>query len=74
MGLDRRSVLSALGCFLPFGLRARAAVPATPPAAAPLMLRFRSFEEAVREAFAGAAPAFARTRPRWPTARGTSLV
>jgi len=46
---DRRSVLAALGLAVPFGIPARAA--ATGPAPG---LRFRSFEDAVREAFASA--------------------
>ncbi|QDU24068.1 hypothetical protein [Urbifossiella limnaea] len=49
---DRRSVLAALGLAVPFGIPARAA--ATGPAPG---LRFRSFEDAVREAFASAAAA-----------------
>ena len=45
---SRRSLLSALGLSLPFGLGPRAEA-STGPAPA---LRFRPFEEAVREAFA----------------------
>jgi hypothetical protein len=45
---DRRSVLSALALFLPFGLAARGRSPSVGP---PPVLRFRPFEEAVREAF-----------------------
>ena len=50
---DRRSVLAALGLAVPFGLDTRAAA-ATGPAPG---LRLRSFEDAVREAFASAGPA-----------------
>ena len=51
MPYNRRSILSAIACALPLGLgqRANAATPtdlATPP-----KLRFRPFEEAVRQAF-----------------------
>ena len=53
MSHDRRSVLAALGLALPFGLGARAATPAAPPGRPPV-LRLRSFEDAVREAFADA--------------------
>ncbi|MDG3005052.1 hypothetical protein [Paludisphaera mucosa] len=53
---SRRSVLSALGAALPFGLgesvRAGADALKAPADAAPT-LRFRPFEDAVREAFAG---------------------
>jgi hypothetical protein len=46
---NRRSVLAAIGMALPFGFtgRARAAEAGPPP-----VLRFRPFEQAVREAFA----------------------
>ncbi|AMV23344.1 hypothetical protein VT84_02975 [Gemmata sp. SH-PL17] len=51
MAHDRRSVLATIGLALPFGLgpRLTAATPAAGPVPA---LRFRPFEEAVREAFA----------------------
>src|SRR5262245_39076011 len=49
MSLSRRSILSALGVALPFGIAARARGAATGMVAP--MLRFRPFEEAVREAF-----------------------
>jgi hypothetical protein len=50
MSHDRRTVLAAIGLMLPFGLggRARAAAPVGPPP----VLRFRPFEDALREAFA----------------------
>ena len=51
---DRRTVLSALGLALPFGLAARAGSAA--PTGPPPVLRFRPFEEAVREAFAVVPP------------------
>ena len=47
----RRSILSALGLALPAGFGACARASATPTGPAPV-LRFRSFEDAVREAFA----------------------
>jgi hypothetical protein len=47
---DRRSVLAALGVGLPFA--AAHAAPASAPAGPPPVVRFRSFEDAVREAFA----------------------
>ncbi|MBV8488748.1 MAG: hypothetical protein JO161_10760 [Planctomycetaceae bacterium] len=51
MTLSRRSILTALGGALPFslgaGLQAQASALGTPP-----VLRFRPFEQAVREAFA----------------------
>jgi len=56
----RRSLLTALGAALPFGLAAgaRAAAPAGGREAGPApTLRFRPFEDAVREAFAGLRPA-----------------
>ena len=58
MSHDRRSILSAIGVMLPFGLAAgaRAAAPAAQTGPAPV-LRLRSFEEAVRAAFDGPAPA-----------------
>ena len=49
MSHDRRSVLSAIGLALPFGLPVRAGTSA--PVERPPVLRFRLFEEAVREAF-----------------------
>ena len=49
---DRRSVLAALGLAVPFGVPARAAA-ATGPAPG---LCFRTFEDAVREAFASPGP------------------
>ncbi len=55
MTTSRRSILSALGAALPFGLGLGAsavAAPATADGPAPT-LRFRPFEDAVREAFAG---------------------
>lgn len=52
MKQSRRSLLSALGLALPFGLGARiGASPSVPSGAAPV-LRFRPFEDLVREAFA----------------------
>lgn len=51
MSHDRRSVLAAIGLVLPLGIPARATAPAAPTGAPPV-LRFRSFEESVREAFA----------------------
>ena len=48
---SRRSLLSALGLALPFGLGARVGASPTPVGTAP-SLRLRPFEEAVREAFA----------------------
>ena len=47
----RRLILAALGAALPFGLASRAGA-ASPPVRPALTLRFRSFEEAVRAAFA----------------------
>jgi hypothetical protein len=44
---DRRSVLAALGLAVPFGIDTRAIAAGPPPG-----LRFRPFEDAVREAFA----------------------
>ncbi len=49
---SRRSILSAIGAMLPFGLGTRAGA-STTPAGTPPTLHFRPFEEAVREAFAG---------------------
>ena len=49
---SRRSILSALGVALPFGLGGRAEAAASPVP----RLRFRPFEEALREAFAGLSP------------------
>jgi hypothetical protein len=51
MSHDRRSVLAALGLVLPLSIPGRAATTAA-PGARPPVLRLRSFEEAVREAFA----------------------
>lgn len=52
MKQSRRSLLSAFGLALPFGLGARVgAAPSSLPGAGPV-LRFLPFEEAVREAFA----------------------
>ncbi len=48
---SRRTVLSAFGVALPFGLRARASDPSIGPRR-PVLVRFRPFEEAVRAAFA----------------------
>ncbi len=47
---SRRSLLSAIGIALPFGLGARVGASSTPVGTA-LALRFRPFEEVVREAF-----------------------
>jgi hypothetical protein len=52
MRISRRSVLAALGIALPIEVAGRAAAAATPPAAP--ALRLRSFEEALRQAFANA--------------------
>jgi len=50
---SRRSLLSAIGVALPFGLGGLARASSTPSGTANApVLRFRSFEEAVREAFA----------------------
>ncbi|QJW97049.1 hypothetical protein [Frigoriglobus tundricola] len=64
MSHDRRSVLTALGLALPLGIDTRFA-PAAPVGPAPV-LRLRSFEEAVREAFRSPAAALVATegRPR----------
>jgi hypothetical protein len=51
MNQTRRSILSAIGVALPFGIGARVGASPAPAEAAPV-LRFRSFEEAVRTAFA----------------------
>lgn len=51
MNHSRRSILSAIGLALPFGLGARLGASVSPTGTAP-ELRFRPFEEAVREAFA----------------------
>src|SRR4051812_41867968 len=48
---SRRSLLSALGITLPFGLGVRAEAATSPAGPAP-GLRFQPFEEAVRAAFA----------------------
>lgn len=53
MSQDRRSVLSALGLALPFGLSAVRPASAAPLGPAPV-LSLRSFEDAVRAAFATA--------------------
>ncbi|WP_406698643.1 hypothetical protein V5E97_07130 [Singulisphaera sp. Ch08] len=70
----RRSILSAIGVTLPFGLGATIPFGLGPSArastipAAPV-LRFRSFEEAVREAFAGGTPAKAGVGQPFPSRR-----
>ena len=56
MSHDRRSVLAAIGLTLPFGLSAVRPASAA-PVGLPPALRLRSFEEAVREAFAQPAAA-----------------
>lgn len=48
---SRRTLLAALGSFLPLGL-ARTTRAGRSATAAPALLRFRSFEQAVRDAFA----------------------
>ncbi|VTR92869.1 unnamed protein product [Gemmata massiliana] len=48
---DRRSVLATIGLVLPFGLGTRLTA-AAPPAGPVPVLRFRPFEESVRDAFA----------------------
>ncbi|MFO0889412.1 MAG: hypothetical protein U0790_09765 [Isosphaeraceae bacterium] len=48
--LSRRSVLSALGLAVPFGAGARAGASSAPAGTVPA-LRFRSFEQSLREAF-----------------------
>jgi hypothetical protein len=50
MNLSRRSILSAIGIALPFGLGERVVASSTPIGNAPV-LQFRSFEDGVREAF-----------------------
>ena len=50
MNQTRRSLLSVIGVALPFGIGTRLGAASTPAEAAPV-LRFRSFEEAVRTAF-----------------------
>jgi hypothetical protein len=55
MNQTRRSILSAIGVALPFGIGTRLEASRTPAGAAPV-LRFRSFEEAVRTAFSGRGP------------------
>lgn len=52
MKQSRRSLLSAFGLALPFGLGARVGASSSPAVSTGPVLRFRSFEEAVREAFA----------------------
>jgi hypothetical protein len=52
MNQSRRSLLAAIGGALPLGLGAGARAAAEPDGTVPV-LRFRSFEEAVRMAFAG---------------------
>ena len=52
MSHDRRSVMSAMGLALPFGLSAVRPAPAAAPTGPLPVLRFCSFEDAVREAFA----------------------
>lgn len=52
---SRRTILSAIGLGLPFGLGTRLLASSTPLGAAPV-LRFRPFEEAVRAAFAEKTP------------------
>jgi hypothetical protein len=54
MSHDRRSVLTAIGLALPFGIDTRLSAATLPTGPAPV-LRLRSFEEAVREAFRTAA-------------------
>lgn len=52
MNQTRRSILSAIGVALPFGIGAKVEASPAPAKAAPV-LRYRSFEEDVRTAFAG---------------------
>jgi hypothetical protein len=52
MNQTRRSILSAIGVALPFGIGNHVGASPTPAEAAPV-LQFRSFEEAVRTAFSG---------------------
>ncbi|WP_435016910.1 hypothetical protein TA3x_004492 [Tundrisphaera sp. TA3] len=54
--IRRRTLLSALGVSLPFGLTAARAGATGSPTRADLTLRFRPFEEAVRSAFADWSP------------------
>jgi len=62
---DRRSVLSVLGLSLPFGFFTRGSEVGPPP-----VLRFLSFEEAVRQAFADPPPpAIPGPAPDSPTCR-----
>jgi hypothetical protein len=51
MNQTRRSILTAIGVAIPFGIGARAGASPAPTEAAPV-LRFHSFEEAVRTALA----------------------
>ena len=51
MNQTRRSILSAIGVALPFGIGARVGASPAPAEGAPVLL-FRSFEESVRAAFA----------------------
>lgn len=65
MNQTRRSIISALGLLLPLGLAGRARGEGRTAGPAPA-LRFRPFEDAVREAFAGpdgAAPDGAPDQP-----------
>lgn len=55
MRISRRSILSAIACALPFGIGSR--LTASAPLEAPPRLQFRSFENAVREAFANSSQA-----------------
>lgn len=57
MSHDRRAVLSALGLTLPFGLNAVGPLSAAAPVGPAPVLRLRSFEDAVHEAFATAGAA-----------------
>ena len=72
--ISRRSILSALGAALPFGIGA--ALQAAPPGHVAVgeapEVRLRSFEEAVRAAFAERGRGSACRRSRWaiPTSSG----
>lgn len=63
----RRSVLSSIGITIPFGLSGPGGGGVAAPSVEGLALRFRSFEDALREAFAD------RVQPRSPMPIGQNL-
>ena len=67
MPISRRSLLTALGIAVPLHLASRSGAAATNPAVA--TLRLHSFEEAVREAFAGAGRSSGQLQGQTPVTR-----